>query len=137
MTSDVVLPELMAQLFGRIRGELSNETLGDLRLSHVRVLSGVPAEGLSVTELARRVGMTKQGCGQFVTQLVGSGHLRTARDPGDRRVRLVMRTSHGDRFMSSVYLALARVEEEFAAQVGERRFATFKGVMAELATRPG
>jgi DNA-binding MarR family transcriptional regulator len=133
---DDVLPELMAGLFGRIRGELDDGTLGDLRMSHVRVLSAVPPDGINVTELARHAGMTKQGCGQFVTYLSGTGHVSTAPDPTDGRVRLVHRTETGDRVMDRVYAALDRIEREFAAEVGPRRFATFKQVMAEL-SRPG
>jgi DNA-binding MarR family transcriptional regulator len=132
-----VLPELMAALFGRIRGELSDGTMGELRMSHLRVLAAVPPGGLSVTSLAGRVGMSKQGCGQFVTQLVGTGHLTTAPDPDDARVRLVFRTATGDRFMRDVNGALERIENGFAEQVGERRFATFKKVMSELAAQPG
>ena len=133
---DDVLPELMAGLFGRIRGELDDGTLGDLRMSHVRVLSAVPPDGINVTQLARHAGMTKQGCGQFVTYLSGTGHLTTAPDPHDGRVRLVHRSVAGDRVMDRVYAALDRIEREFAAEVGPRRFATFKQVMAEL-SRPG
>jgi DNA-binding MarR family transcriptional regulator len=133
---DDVLPELMAGLFGRIRGELDDGTLGDLRMSHVRVLSAVPPDGINVTELARHAGMTKQGCGQFVTYLSGTGHVSTAPDPADGRVRLVHRSVTGDRVMDRVYAALDRIEREFAAEVGPRRFATFKQVMAEL-SRPG
>ena len=133
---DDVLPELMAGLFGRIRAELSDGTLGDLRMSHVRVLSAVPPDGINVTELARRAGMTKQGCGQFVTYLSGTGHVSTAPDPADGRVRLVHRSVTGDRVMDRVYAALDRIESEFAAEVGPRRFATFKQVMAEL-SHPG
>ena len=133
---DDVLPELMAGLFGRIRAELSDGTMGDLRMSHVRVMAAVPQQGLNVTELARRAGMTKQGCGQFVSHLAGTGHLITSPDPGDGRVRLVFRTAEGDRFMREVYAALERIEGEFAAQVGARRFATFKRVMAELVGQP-
>jgi DNA-binding MarR family transcriptional regulator len=130
---DDVLPELMAGLFGRIRAELSDGTMGDLRMSHVRVLAAIPPGGVSITELARRAGMTKQGCGQFVTHLAGTGHLRTSPDPEDGRVRLVFRSVAGDRFMDEVYAALDRIEGDFAAQVGPRRFATFKKVMGELA----
>ena len=122
----------MAGLFGRIRAELSDGILGDLRMSHVRVLAAIPPEGINVTELARRAGMTKQGCGQFVTYLSGTGHLSTAPDPDDGRVRLVFLSTTGERSMSHVYGALARIEDEFAAEVGPRRFATFKKVMAEL-----
>ena len=38
--------------------------------------------------------------------------------------------------MHDVYAALARIEDRFSEQVGERRFATFKKVMAELAGQP-
>jgi DNA-binding MarR family transcriptional regulator len=134
MTSSTApLPELMAGLFGRLRAEMDDGTLGDLRMSHVRVMSGVPPEGINVTELAYLAGMSKQGCGQFVTHLTGTGHLRTAPHAEDGRVRLVYRTPAGDRFMSRVYAALRRIEGRMAAEVGERRFATFRKVMAELA----
>ncbi len=127
-----VLPELMAKLFGRLRSELPDKALGDLRMSHVRVMSAVPPEGINVTELARLTGMTKQGCGQFVTQLTGTGHLHSEPDPDDGRVRMVFRTRTGDRVMGKVYGALERMESDFAAQVGVRRYATFKKVMMEL-----
>lgn len=133
MASDVVLPELMSMLFGRIRDELSAEALGDLRISHVRVMTGVPAEGISVTTLARAIGMTKQGCGQFVTQLEGSGHLRTSPGTADRRVRMVHLTPTGDRFLAAVRADVASLERRFAEEVGARRFATFKKVLKELA----
>jgi DNA-binding MarR family transcriptional regulator len=80
--------------------------------------------------------MSKQGCGQFVTQLQGSDHLRTEPDPADGRVRLVFLTPRGRRFIDGVYAALARIEDGMATQVGERRFATFKRVMTELAAQP-
>ncbi len=99
-------------------------------------MSGVPPEGINVTELAYLAGMSKQGCGQFVTQLVDTGHLRTGPHPDDGRVRLVFRTVEGDRFMQGVYGALDRIEDRFIQQVGQRRFATFKKVMAELADQP-
>ena len=136
-SSPDVLPELMAGLFGRMRADLDDGTLGDLRMSHVRVMAGIPPEGINVTELAHRAGMSKQGCGQFVTHLCGTGHLRTAPHPDDGRVRLVLRTAKGDRFMTRLYAALRRIENQMAAEVGERRFATFKKVMAELAAPTG
>ena len=71
--SQDVLPELMAGLFVRLRAELDDGTLEDLRMSHVRVMAGVPPEGINVTDLSGRAGMSKQGVGQFVTYLVDSG----------------------------------------------------------------
>ena len=131
-TPQDVLPELVSGLFVRLRAELDDGTLEDLRMSHVRVMAGVPPEGINVTDLAVRAGMSKQGAGQFVAQLTDSGRLRTEAHPDDRRVRIVYRTAEGDAFMQRVYAALARTEDRFAAEVGERRFATFKQVLREL-----
>jgi DNA-binding MarR family transcriptional regulator len=129
-----VLPDLVTALFGRIRPELANAPMEGLRFSHVRVLSAVPEEGASVTLLAERIAMTKQGCGQFVDQLVASGHLRTVPDPGDRRVRLVQRTEHGERTLEGIRAAVREMEERFAQEVGPRRYATFRRVLEELAS---
>ena len=63
-------PLLMGLLFREVSDASSSEDWDGLRQSHFRVICSVPAEGISVTDLAERVGMTKQGCGQFVTSLV-------------------------------------------------------------------
>jgi hypothetical protein len=41
--------------------------------SHLRLLSLTPVEGMRVTDLAARVGMTKQALGEFVATLQGWG----------------------------------------------------------------
>ncbi len=95
-------PMLMGLLFRQVRAIFSTEDWDDLRQSHFRVMSAVPEQGVSITELGERVGMTKQGCGQFVTHLVETGHLATEPDPSDRRVRLVRRTPLGQRMLDAV-----------------------------------
>src|SRR3954453_21455986 len=96
------VPLLMGLIFREVSRTFAAEDWDGLRQSHFRVISSVPPEGISVTELAERVGMTKQGCGQFVTGLVDSGHLRVEPDPSDRRVRRVRRTSKGHRTVAAV-----------------------------------
>src|SRR5680860_7311 len=98
------VPLLMGLLFREVRDVYAAEDWGGLRQSHFRVVSSVPPEGISVTDLGERVGMTKQGCGQFVASLVESGHLRVHQDSTDRRVRLpfgVRRTRRTQRSVES------------------------------------
>src|ERR1700712_4015936 len=94
---EVHAPLLMGLLFRRVHQVFDGEDWDGLRQSHFRVIASVPAGGVNVTELAERVGMTKQGVGQFVTQLVDTGHLAVAEHPTDGRVRLVTRTESGAR----------------------------------------
>ena len=85
-----------------------------------------------MTDLAERVRMTKQGVGQFVTHLVGTGHLETTADPATRRVRVVRRTPAGEQNVRDVTERMARIEDEWRALVGERRYATFRRVLDEV-----
>src|SRR4029077_14752849 len=86
----------LGNLMTESRSLLLAEGEHGLRPSHHRVIGHVPPEGITVTDLAERVGMTKQGTGQFVTQLTESGHLTVALNPDDRRIRVVRRTPQGD-----------------------------------------
>lgn len=130
------VPLLMGLLFREVHGVFAAEDWGGLRQSHFRVLAAVPGEGTSVTDLGQWVGMTKQGCGQFVTQLVETGHLVTEPDPDDRRIRLVRRTPLGDRTVAAVTARNLEIESEWARIVGEQRYRTFRRVLEELALRP-
>lgn len=117
-----------------IRQALGGSDWHGLRLSHFRVLSGVPNDGgVTITELAERVGMTKQGCGQFVTQLCETGHLETRPNPADRRTRVVVRTPLGRRTMRRVIARNEQLERIWARKVGPKRYAQFRTVLEELA----
>ena len=132
----------VALLMGLVFGQLQRTFAEDqewtgVRQSHLRVISLVPAAGISVTDLARRAGMTKQGCGQFVTKLVARGLLRTQAEPEDRRVRWVRRTDLGHRTLGAATARILEIEDAWAGSVGRARYATFRSVLEELAIRPG
>ena len=124
---------LMGLLLREVSSTFAAENWDGLRQSHFRVITSVPTEGISVTDLAERVGMTKQGCGQFVTSLVGSGHLRVEPEPTDRRVRRVRRTTKGERTIAAVTQRVLRIEQDWADRVGERRYRAFRTVLEDLA----
>jgi len=129
---EIVVPLLMGLLFREIHETFAAEDWAGLRQSHFRVIGSVPEGGITITELGQRVGMTKQGCGQFVTSLVETGHLRVDADPHDRRTRVVRRTELGHRTMLAVSERFRRLEEDWAQRVGERRYRTFRRVLEEL-----
>lgn len=103
-----------------------------LRPSHHRVIGHVPPEGITMTDLAERVGMTKQGIGQFVTQLTDSGHLAVDRDAHDRRIRVVRRTPAGDAAARRLADLLDGLEAEWANRVGTRRYEEFRTTLDEI-----
>ena len=123
---------LMGVLMQEIRATFMAEDWGGLRQSHIRLLSNVPREGIRITDLGERLGMTKQASGQFVTQLIGTGHLEARTDPHDGRVRVVVRTDLGDRTVKAANARILRIERGWAKAVGPERYAEFRRVLQEL-----
>jgi DNA-binding MarR family transcriptional regulator len=118
----------------RVLGELAPGTA--LRPSHVRLLSLTPPAGLRVTDLAARVGMTKQALGEFVTTLEQAGLVEVAVDRRDRRVRLVRPTAAGRRLQRVVESAFAEIERDWRERVGAERWTTFRQVLAQIGGDP-
>ena len=127
---DAAAPALM----GRLLKQVSRTVAADgMRASHFRLLAEVPPEGVSISELAERLGMTKQACGQFVLHLAATGHVGVQVPPGDRRTRLVLRTAVGDAAAVAFAQRMAEVEQAWRNRVGDRRYDAFRAVLHELA----
>lgn len=124
-------------LAGRLL-EVARQTLlaqdwGGLRPSHFRLLSHVPPDGVTITELAGTLFMTKQGVGQFVTQLQSTGHVEVRTDQSDRRRRVVGRTLLGDQLVADVNRTVAAVEQHWQHLVGAEPYRVFREVLQGIA----
>jgi DNA-binding MarR family transcriptional regulator len=126
--------QLMGELLVEVRQMFAAEDWDGLRPSHFRVIANVSRDGVSVTELAQALHMSKQACGQFVTQLEATGHLAIRANATDRRVRLVVRTPLGDRTLKASNARVRVIERAWARRVGADRYATFRQVLEELST---
>ena len=92
----------------------------------------IPSQGLRITDLAKRAGMTKQALGEFVDSLEDSGFVSSGQDHSDRRVRLVCRTPRGDEAAESSARTIASVEKRWREEIGARRYDAMKQVLREL-----
>ena len=107
-----------------------------LRSSQVRLLSLTPTEGMRVTDLAERVGMTKQALGEFADALERRGLMESVRDPSDRRVRILRLTAEGHEAVTASERVIAEVEQEWRARVGSAAWdALREGLRAAVAAR--
>jgi DNA-binding MarR family transcriptional regulator len=103
-----------------------------LRPSHLRLLSLTPLAGMRLTDLAARVGMTKQALGEFVATLQEAGLVEVTVDERDRRVRLVRPTPAGQELQRVIESAIGGIERRWAAEVGPERWATFREVLRQI-----
>jgi DNA-binding MarR family transcriptional regulator len=108
------------------------EVTRSLRGSQVRLLSLTPAEGLRVTDLANRAGMTKQSLGELATTLEVQGLLESVRDPADRRVRILRPTADGMAAARVGQQVIEDLEEEYRERYGPERWDTLRDILLAI-----
>jgi DNA-binding MarR family transcriptional regulator len=86
----------------------------EIRPAHANVFPFVPADGIPVSELARRASVRKQTMAQAVEQLERAGYVERRADPQDRRARRVFLTPRGEAVRPVGVAAGRRVEEHWA-----------------------
>src|SRR5262245_40124839 len=91
------------------------------RQALANLLPHISLDGTRLTELADRVGVTKQAVSKLVSEFVDQGVLELTADPKDGRAKLVRFTPHGIAAMKHGLSVLASVEEEIATRVGKSR----------------
>lgn len=106
------------QAVGRLR-ELTGQ---DIRPAHTSVFPHIDLEGTRLTEIAVRMGMSKQAVGQLVTELVAMGSLERVPDPTDGRAKLVRFARRDGRLVLFDGLAvLAEFEASVVDELGQQR----------------
>ena len=139
-----LLGDALAALRDDLLAELATQRLPraarGLRGSQLRLLTLVPAEGLRVTDMAERMGMTKQALGEFANALEEKGLLESVGDARDKRVRLLRPTRTGRAVASAVRAAIGDIEQRWRSVIGagdwDRLRTTLERVHAAARDRP-
>jgi DNA-binding MarR family transcriptional regulator len=104
----------------------------EFRTPHTALLPHIDFEGTRTTELAARVGTSKQAVGELVAELEEMGLVRRDPDPADARARLVRFTAHGRRALLHGLSILSEIELELAAEIGSARMERLRGDLGRL-----
>ena len=117
----------------RAADKLRQRGYANLTMAHIALLPHLDADdGVRITTLAERAGMTKQGMGQLVQDLERQGYVARERDPEDGRATLVRFTTPGLGLLDDAVAVVGEVEAEFAAVLGPGRFAGLRDALAAL-----
>jgi DNA-binding MarR family transcriptional regulator len=110
----------------------------DISVAQTKLLGDLDEDGSAQGVLVERSGLTAQAVSQLIEQLVGLGYLAREALPGDRRARRIVWTEHGRRGRAVALELLAEMEAELAQRVGERRYATARRTLRQIAEQsPG
>lgn len=104
----------------------------DHRIVHHNVMAHVTFEGVRLTELAEKAGVTKQAMSELVLDLEQLGYLMRTVDPHDRRAKVIRFTDRGRAAVSEAMQAFAAME----SALGERSLRSLRRGLLEILATP-
>lgn len=103
-----------------------------LRRAHTSLFPHIDLEGTRVTDLAERLGVTKQAVSQLVADLEDLGVLERLVDPDDARARRVRFTARGRAGLLDGLTILKELEAECARAIGAHRMDEMRRALVAL-----
>ncbi|MBQ0862684.1 MULTISPECIES: MarR family winged helix-turn-helix transcriptional regulator [Streptomyces] len=97
--------------------------------TQAQLFSVLDEAGTTVSELARRMGVTRQTAHQAVHSLVAAGLLEQVPDPASARRRLIRRTQEGARVHARAERVLAALEGRLAERIGAEQVAALRAAL--------
>jgi DNA-binding MarR family transcriptional regulator len=104
----------------------------DHRIVHHNVMAHVTYEGVRLTELADKAGITKQAMSELVIDLVQLGYLTRTNDPRDGRAKLIGFTDKGRAAVGEAMRAFAEME----SALGERSLRSLRRSLLTILATP-
>jgi DNA-binding MarR family transcriptional regulator len=136
MSSDSFVPDgerspYIGAMFGVIWEWVRNELYAgviaagfdDLSAAHVGLWRYPGLEGVRPSQVASRVGITKQSVNDLLGHLEGHEYLSRVPDSADGRARVIRLTAKGRRLEATIYTAAGAAQLRIAEILGPRRFA--------------
>jgi DNA-binding MarR family transcriptional regulator len=95
-----------------------------------RTLSAGPT---TISGLAERLEITKQGAGQIVDDMERRGYIERSPDPSDARAKLLHLTEHGQAALSTARKFHQAYERRLRKQFGDEAIDTLRDVLTDMA----
>lgn len=116
----------------RVFAALAAAGFDDFTPAQARVMQRIGPGGTRLTELAEAAQVTKQTASFLVDQLERTGYVARTPDPSDARARLVRIAERGAAAQPVAAAAVAEVEAEWRAHLGERDWDRMRGALSRL-----
>ena len=113
-----------------VTSHMVKEGFGDVRESHGYLIQHLIEQERSITELARRMGVTQQAASKAVAELLRLGAIE-AIGGTDRRSKRIRLSSEGWRCVELARKVRRQIERRLGKTVGSRKYGEAKGILLE------
>ena len=119
-----------ARIFAGVK---AGRDFDDLRPAHGNAMEQLELEdGLRLTAMAARAGITVQSMGELVDDLEAKGYLERRPDPEDRRAKRIHLTRRGRKNARIAKQATADVEDHLAELLGQQHYRQLRRSLQQI-----
>ena len=104
----------------------------DQRMAHNAVFAHIPPEGITLAELARRAGISKQAMAELVVDLEAKGYLTRRPDAHDKRTKVIELSERGWAAVAAALEAFAEMERGLEERLGASRLQSLRRTLEML-----
>lgn len=97
--------------------------------AHARIFATLRGESLTISEVARRLNVSRQAVHKLVSTLVKEGLLKLDPLPNNARDKRIVFTPKGDALKREAAKALQELEQEVQNAIGEQNFQLLKNLL--------
>ncbi|GMQ82715.1 MAG: hypothetical protein BMS9Abin05_2175 [Rhodothermia bacterium] len=122
-----------SEMFGfEVLAEFKARDLGPIKENHLDLLLSMDLEGIRISHLAERSGLSKQTVGPLVREMTKRGIVALKPDPTDGRAKLVVLTKNGIKMLLA-YVGITRdITQRYVETVGQRRMTQLHSTLKKL-----
>src|SRR3954466_13825149 len=120
----------------RMLARLHDHGFADLDFAHLNVFQYPGPQGARPSELAARLGITKQALNYLLGELERLGYLQRQPDPDDLRSKRVALTPRGVAAIGVIRDAVGEIESTWEQQLGPERFTQLRHLLLDLNQPP-
>lgn len=130
------LPLLLAAGFRAIIDELHERLSAaghpDARPLHGFALQAIGNDGATLSELGRRLGVSKQAAAKTVVNLEQLGYVRRVGHPADQRAVLIRLAPRGEEMLALSAQIFGQIRTEIEQQVGSARLSALEETLGSI-----
>jgi DNA-binding MarR family transcriptional regulator len=129
----ILLAAAYQEFVARLHGHLAEQGYADLGSSDGFVFRALAGQPMTVSELAARLEISKQGAGQIIDDMERRGYVVRSAHPDDARARLVDLAPRGRGALAAARAFHRDREERLLARHGHRAVAAARTALTDLA----
>jgi DNA-binding MarR family transcriptional regulator len=113
------------RLIDELHDDLASNGFRDTRPVHGFALQAIGPAGINTTNLALRLGVTKQAASKTVSSLLALGYVSRSVDPDDARAQILRRSESGERLLALSARFFEEKQKQWIRELGDTRYFAF------------